>query len=171
MKPCLLAGGELESVLWERPINLAPKADLKRRRRGARGLALEGPRARTRAACQWAYPGSLVSTPLPKVLFWPVLTVVFLLNLKSLNGFYAVAGEEKSVKFISIIRWVLRRLIAAGRATTISVHSIFYVWRDIYLSESSCPSLGSTLQGILASCPGRSVALGSLGPGRGTKKC
>ena len=27
MKPCLLAGGELESVLWERPINLAPKAD------------------------------------------------------------------------------------------------------------------------------------------------
>ncbi len=58
-------------------------------------------------------------------------------------------------------------------ATTISVHSIFYVWRDIqvYLSESSCPSLGSTLQGILASCPGRSVALGSLGSGRGTKKC
>ena len=27
MKPCLLAGGDLESVLWERPINLAPKAD------------------------------------------------------------------------------------------------------------------------------------------------
>ena len=41
---------------------------LTRRRRGARRWALEGPRARTRAT-YGAYPGSFVSTPLPKVLF------------------------------------------------------------------------------------------------------
>ena len=39
------------------------------------------------------------------------------------------AGEENSIQFISIIQRVLRRLIAAGRATAISEHYIFYVWR------------------------------------------
>ena len=38
-------------------------------------------------------------------------------------------GEENLIRGISIMQRVLRRLIAAGRATTISGHHMFYVWR------------------------------------------
>ena len=60
--------------LWAPPRPAPPSEQspsfsrLTRRRRGARRWALKGPRARTRAT-YGAYPGSFVSTPLPKVLF------------------------------------------------------------------------------------------------------
>ena len=91
-----------------------------------------------------------MSTPLPKVLFSPynsgfhakvtkrVLCASKITQQRSPLETLS-AGEESSVKFISIIQRVLGRLIAAGRATPIPAefpgHPIFYVWRGIYAPQ------------------------------------
>ena len=93
-----------------------------------------------------------MSTPLPKVLFSPynsgfhakvtkrVLCASKITQQRSPLETLS-AGEESSVKFISIIQRVLGRLIAAGRATPIPAkspgHPIFqvYILRGIYAPQ------------------------------------
>ena len=77
MKPCLSAGGELESVLWERPINLAPKADFNHGFIGlfhwGMGFCSNG--AKLELESRAAYPPTL-SEQKPEIPFEPYINMV-----------------------------------------------------------------------------------------------